>query len=122
MRSTERLLTQIYYKEEVKEAEDSGYEFLRATTAQLQNALDALTRQNFEQTKTYEEEMVEWEEELEVEEMLLPCLQNNYTTIVPISGRGGVCNVGNVINTFYSVITMFSCKTNEFIDNLSIFV
>ena len=89
MRSTERLLTQIYYKEEVKEAEDSGYEFLRATTAQLQNALDALTRQNFEQTKTYEEEMVEWEEELEVEEMLLPCLQNNYTTIVPISGRGG---------------------------------
>ena len=70
MRSTERLLTQIHYEEEVREAEDSGYEFPRATTDQLQNALDALTRHDFEQAVDFEEEVVEWEEELVVEEML----------------------------------------------------
>ena len=63
-------MTQIHYEEEVREAEDLGYEFPRATTEQLQDALDALTRHDFEQTDNFEEEVVEWEEELEVEEML----------------------------------------------------
>ena len=73
MRWTERLLTQIHYEveEEVSEAEDSGYEFPRATTDQLQNTLDALTRHEF------------GGDDLTMLRKLL------YTMIVPISGRGG---------------------------------
>ena len=56
-------MTQIHYKEEASEAEDSGFEFPRATT-KLQNALDSLTRHDFKQTDDFVEEVMEWEEEL----------------------------------------------------------
>ena len=56
-------MTLIHYEEEVREAEDSGYEFPRSTLDQLQNALDALTQHDFEQR----EKIVEWEGELEVD-------------------------------------------------------
>ena len=54
----------------MRKAQDSGYEFPRATSEQLQDALDVITRHDFQQTDNFEEEAVEWEEELKVEEML----------------------------------------------------
>ena len=62
----ERLLTNIRYEEEVQEAEASGFQFARATTDQLENFLEAFSRQNVDLTDDVVEEVV-WEEELEEE-------------------------------------------------------
>ena len=77
MRAPERLLTQLHYEEEVAEAEEAGYSYPRATSDQLQQALEALlrhdeglvTNMDLGAEVDVEEEEIQWEEELNEEEL-----------------------------------------------------
>ena len=78
LRAPERLLTQLHFEEEVAEAEEAGYSFPRATSDQLQQALEALLKHdegfvtNMEvgaEMYVEEEEEIQWEEELCEEEL-----------------------------------------------------
>ena len=78
MRAPERLLTQLHYEEEVAEAEEAGYSYPRATSDQLQQALEALlrhdeglvTNMDLGAEVDVEEEEIRWEEELVEEELI----------------------------------------------------
>ena len=67
MRAPERILTQIHYEEEVREAEVSGYQFPRGTTDELQSALEAFFRHESDVSSNVDE--VVREEELVGEEL-----------------------------------------------------
>ena len=77
MRAPERLLTQLHYEEEVAEAEEAGYSYPRATSDQLHQALEALlrhdeglvTNMDLGAEVDVEEEEIQWEEELNEEEL-----------------------------------------------------
>ena len=69
LRAPEHILTQIHHKEEVREAEESGYQFPRATTVtdELQSALETLFLHESDSLSNVDE--VVWEEELIGEEL-----------------------------------------------------
>ena len=65
LRATDKLRTNLHYQNAVTEADDDGFCFPSTTTAELQDALEALTRNDEEEgEEVVEEEVIdfEWEE------------------------------------------------------------
>ena len=64
MRAQEKLVASLQYENATSEADDDGFCFPRATTDQLQSALEALLRNDQEVEEEVEEEEIgmDWEE------------------------------------------------------------
>ena len=61
LRAKEKLIANLQYEDETSEADDEGFCFPRATSAELHDALEALLRRE-QELETEEEEVVEEEE------------------------------------------------------------
>ena len=72
MRAQEKLVTNLHYENATSEADDDGFCFPRTTTAQLQDALEALLWNAGEVEEEVEEEVIslDWEELGEWEETI----------------------------------------------------
>ena len=96
LRAPERILTQTRYEEEVEEADMSGFQFTRATTEQLQNALEAFSRQEMDLTDCVVEE-VAWEEESRTASL---CCRKITKTIINTNNHNNN-NKNKINNKFY---------------------
>ena len=72
LRAPEKLRTNLEYQNAVSQADDDGFNFPSATTAELQEALAALVQNDEVEEEEVEEEVIgwDWEELEEVAEML----------------------------------------------------